>query len=40
MRKSAVDQVDKIVAEEDSNRSEILRRLFKLGLIAWGKGQR
>lgn len=38
--KRAVDQVDRIAVEEETSRSEILRRLLKLGLIAWTKGQR
>lgn len=40
MRKSAIDQVDKIASEEDCSRSEIIRRLLKLGLLAWLKGAR
>lgn len=40
LRASALEAVDTIAAEQDSSRSEVLRRLLRLGLIAWQAGKR
>lgn len=40
LRHSSIEQIDKIAAQMDWTRSQVLRQLFALGMRAWERGER
>lgn len=40
MTPTAINEVDKIANKQEWTRSQVIRKLLRLGLIAWAKGER